>query len=95
MNGNRILDAKIPGGPLADKWDRHMMDNPLVAPGGNRRKFKIIVVGTGLAGASVSATCTSSPSHHAAAPRRQSFRTRWTHRPRRRAAGNCRNWRRR
>jgi succinate dehydrogenase / fumarate reductase flavoprotein subunit len=52
----RILDAKIPGGPLADKWDRHMMDNPLVAPGGNRRKFKIIVVGTGLAGGGAAAT---------------------------------------
>jgi succinate dehydrogenase / fumarate reductase flavoprotein subunit len=56
MTGNRILDAKIPGGPLADKWDRHMMDNPLVAPGGNRRKFKIIVVGTGLAGGAAAAT---------------------------------------
>jgi succinate dehydrogenase / fumarate reductase flavoprotein subunit len=52
----RILDAKIPGGPLADKWDTHMIDNPLVAPGGNRRKFKIIVVGTGLAGGAAAAT---------------------------------------
>ncbi|MEN8008482.1 MAG: FAD-binding protein, partial [Candidatus Krumholzibacteriota bacterium] len=52
----RILDAKIPGGPLADKWDTHMMDSPLVAPGGNRRKFKIIVVGTGLAGGGAAAT---------------------------------------
>ena len=56
MTGNRILDAKIPGGPLADKWDTHMMDSPLVAPGGNRRKFKIIVVGTGLAGGGAAAT---------------------------------------
>ncbi len=56
MIGNRILDAKIPGGPLADKWDKHMMDSPLVAPGGNRRKFKIIVVGTGLAGGGAAAT---------------------------------------
>jgi succinate dehydrogenase / fumarate reductase flavoprotein subunit len=53
---DRILDAKIPGGPLADKWDKHMIDNPLVAPGGNRRKFKIIVVGTGLAGGGAAAT---------------------------------------
>jgi succinate dehydrogenase / fumarate reductase flavoprotein subunit len=50
------LDAKIPGGPLAHKWDQHMMDNPLVAPGGNRRKHKIIVVGTGLAGGGAAAT---------------------------------------
>ncbi len=54
--GNTKLDAKIPSGPLADKWDKHMMDNPLVAPGGNRRKFKIIVVGTGLAGGGAAAT---------------------------------------
>jgi len=53
---SNILDPKIPGGPLAEKWDRHMMDNPLVAPGGNRRKFKIIVVGTGLAGGGAAAT---------------------------------------
>ena len=56
MTGNRVLDAKIPGGPLADKWDRHEMDNPLVAPGGNRRKFTVIVVGTGLAGGGAAAT---------------------------------------
>jgi succinate dehydrogenase flavoprotein subunit len=54
--GANILDAKIPSGPLADMWDQHMMDNPLVAPGGNRRKFKIIVVGTGLAGGGAAAT---------------------------------------
>jgi len=53
---NKILDAKIPSGPLADKWDTHMIDNPLVAPGGNRRKLKIIVVGTGLAGGGAAAT---------------------------------------
>ncbi|MCB1183949.1 fumarate reductase/succinate dehydrogenase flavoprotein subunit [bacterium] len=53
---SKILDAKIPGGPLADKWDKHMIDNKLVAPGGNRRKFRIIVVGTGLAGGGAAAT---------------------------------------
>jgi succinate dehydrogenase / fumarate reductase flavoprotein subunit len=53
---SKILDAKIPGGPLADKWDKHMIDNPLVAPGGNRRKHKVIVVGTGLAGGGAAAT---------------------------------------
>ncbi len=53
---SNILDAKIPGGPLADKWEKHMIDNPLVAPGGNRRKHKVIVVGTGLAGGGAAAT---------------------------------------
>ncbi len=56
MADHKILDAKIPSGPLADKWDKHMMDNPLVAPGGNRRKHNIIVVGTGLAGGGAAAT---------------------------------------
>ena len=56
MSENRILDAKIPSGPLADKWDQHMIDSPLVAPGGNRRKFTVIVVGTGLAGGGAAAT---------------------------------------
>ena len=52
---SRILDAKIPSGPLADKWDRHEMECPLVAPA-NRRKFTVIVVGTGLAGGGAAAT---------------------------------------
>ncbi len=50
-----ILDAKIPGGPLADKWDRHAMECGLVSPA-NRRKFHVIVVGTGLAGGGAAAT---------------------------------------
>ncbi len=49
------LDANIPAGPLADKWDRHRFERRLVNPA-NRRKFEIIVVGTGLAGASAAAT---------------------------------------
>ncbi len=49
------LDAKIPGGPLAEKWDRHLFEQKLVNPA-NKRKFEIIVVGTGLAGGSASAT---------------------------------------
>jgi len=49
------LDGKEPAGPLADKWDRHRFDTPLVNPA-NRRRFNVIVVGTGLAGASASAT---------------------------------------
>ncbi len=49
------LDAKIPGGPLETKWDRHRFDLKLVNPS-NKRKFEIIVVGTGLAGGSASAS---------------------------------------
>jgi succinate dehydrogenase / fumarate reductase flavoprotein subunit len=49
------LDAKIPGGPLAEKWDRHRFELKLVNPA-NKRKFNVIVVGTGLAGGSASAT---------------------------------------
>ncbi len=49
------LDAKIPDGPLKEKWDRHRFTSKLVNPA-NRRQFTIIVVGTGLAGASASAT---------------------------------------
>ncbi|MBC8366246.1 FAD-binding protein, partial [bacterium] len=52
---SQILDAKIPSGPLANKWEQHKMDNKLVAPA-NRRKFKVIVVGTGLAGGGAAAT---------------------------------------
>jgi succinate dehydrogenase / fumarate reductase flavoprotein subunit len=49
------LDAKIPAGPLEAKWDRHRFDLKLVNPA-NKRKFEIIVVGTGLAGGSASAS---------------------------------------
>ena len=49
------LDAKIPGGPLAQKWDQHRFDMKLVNPA-NKRKFKVIVVGTGLAGGSAAAS---------------------------------------
>ncbi|MDW8296323.1 MAG: FAD-binding protein, partial [Raineya sp.] len=49
------LDAKIPEGPLAEKWDRHKFNLKLVSPA-NKRKYEIIVVGTGLAGASAAAT---------------------------------------
>lgn len=49
------LNARTPSGPLAEKWDNHKFSSKLVNPA-NRRKFKIIVVGTGLAGASASAT---------------------------------------
>ncbi len=49
------LDAKIPSGPLADKWDLHRFEMKLVNPA-NKRKHQVIVVGTGLAGASAAAT---------------------------------------
>src|SRR5512139_152262 len=49
------LDSKVPGGPIERKWDRHRFDLKLVNPA-NKRKYEIIVVGTGLAGASASAT---------------------------------------
>jgi succinate dehydrogenase / fumarate reductase flavoprotein subunit len=49
------LNAKIPEGPLAEKWDKHRFYLRLVNPA-NKRKFNIIVVGTGLAGGSASAT---------------------------------------
>ena len=49
------LDAKIPAGPIASKWDRHKFEMKLVNPA-NKRKFTIICVGTGLAGASAAAS---------------------------------------
>ncbi len=49
------LDAKIPSGPLAEKWNKHKFDLKLVNPA-NKRKYDIIVVGTGLAGASAAAS---------------------------------------
>jgi succinate dehydrogenase / fumarate reductase flavoprotein subunit len=49
------LDPKIPTGPLAEKWDRHRFECKLVNPA-NKKKYRIIVVGAGLAGASASAS---------------------------------------
>ncbi len=49
------LDSKTPDGSLADKWDNFKANEKLVNPA-NTRKFKVIVVGTGLAGASAAAT---------------------------------------
>ena len=50
-----ILDAKIPPGPLGEKWDVHRLTLKQVSPA-NKRKYRIIVVGTGLAGASAAAS---------------------------------------
>jgi succinate dehydrogenase / fumarate reductase flavoprotein subunit len=52
---NMSLDAKIPQGPLAEKWSKHKFNLKLVNPA-NKRKYDIIVVGTGLAGASAAAS---------------------------------------
>lgn len=49
------LDSQVPSGDIASKWERHKFDMKLVNPA-NKRKFDIIVVGTGLAGASAAAT---------------------------------------
>ena len=49
------LDSKVPAGDLGSKWERYKFDMKLVNPA-NKRKFSILVVGTGLAGASAAAT---------------------------------------
>ena len=49
------LDSKIPSGPISEKWTQHQFESKLVNPA-NRRKFSVIVVGSGLAGASASAS---------------------------------------
>ena len=49
------FDAKIPAGPIGEKWDNHKFSVKLVNPA-NKRKFKVIVVGSGLAGASAAAS---------------------------------------
>jgi succinate dehydrogenase / fumarate reductase, flavoprotein subunit len=49
------LNSNIPSGPLASKWEKHKFGSKLINPA-NKRKYKVIVVGAGLAGASASAT---------------------------------------
>ena len=49
------LRSRVPEGPIEQKWDRHRFDMKLVNPA-NKRKYEIIVVGTGLAGASAAAS---------------------------------------
>ncbi len=49
------LDSKIPSGPIAQKWEKHRFEMKLVNPA-NKRKFKVIVVGSGLAGGSAAST---------------------------------------
>ena len=50
-----ILESKAPGGPIETAWDRHRFDLKLVNPA-NKRKYNVIVVGSGLAGAAAAAT---------------------------------------
>ena len=49
------LDSKVPGGPIQDKWDKHRFDLKLVNPA-NKRKYSVIVVGTGLGGGAAAAS---------------------------------------
>ncbi len=49
------LESKVPSGPLAEKWEKHKFDMKVVSPN-NKRKFTLIVVGTGLGGASAAAS---------------------------------------
>jgi succinate dehydrogenase / fumarate reductase, flavoprotein subunit len=49
------LNSHVPSGPLAEKWDKHKFDMKLVNPA-NKRKFRILVVGTGLAGGAAAAS---------------------------------------
>ena len=49
------LDSRVPDGPIEDKWTNHKFDMKLVAPH-NKRRFDVIVVGSGLAGAAASAS---------------------------------------
>jgi succinate dehydrogenase / fumarate reductase flavoprotein subunit len=53
--GDPIADVKAPGGPIADRWTLRQFEAALVNPA-NRRKLSVIIVGTGLAGASAGAT---------------------------------------
>ncbi len=49
------LDSKIPSGPIAEKWSKHKQDSKLINPK-NKRKYTVIVVGSGLAGAAAAAS---------------------------------------
>ena len=55
MSTNGTLDSRCPEGPIEARWTRHKFDLPLINPA-NRRKFTVIVVGTGLAGSSAAAS---------------------------------------
>ena len=52
---SKKIDGNVPQGPIEELWDKHRFKMKLVNPA-NKRKFKIIIVGTGLAGASAAST---------------------------------------
>ena len=60
--GRSDIDGRMPSGPIAERWDQHKFDMRLVAPS-NRRRYRIIVVGSGLAGASAAATLAEAGYH--------------------------------
>jgi len=49
------LDSRIPGGPVQDKWEKRKFELKLVNPA-NKRKYKVLVVGSGLAGSAAAAS---------------------------------------
>jgi succinate dehydrogenase / fumarate reductase flavoprotein subunit len=53
--GSPALDGQVPPGPIADKWDQHKFEMKLVNPA-NKRRFHVLVVGSGLAGAAAAAS---------------------------------------
>jgi succinate dehydrogenase / fumarate reductase flavoprotein subunit len=55
MSAPVLLDGRVPGGPIQDQWDRFKREARLVSPN-NRRGYSVLVVGTGLAGASAAAS---------------------------------------
>ena len=55
QNTDTNFDSRIPDGPIEERWTKHRFDTKLVNPA-NKRKYEIIVIGTGLAGASAAAT---------------------------------------
>ena len=52
MTSSTILDAKVPDGPIQEKWDKARFEYNLVNPA-NKRKYNVIIVGSGLAGAEI------------------------------------------
>ena len=52
---SETLNSRVPDGPIEEKWDKHRFNMKLVNPA-NKRKFNVIVVGTGLAGGAAAAS---------------------------------------
>ena len=66
-----ILDGKAPTGRIQDSWDKHRFDSLKLVNPANKRKYKVLVVGTGLAGGSAAATLVSTPSKRSSPPWRR------------------------